>query len=114
MAKDDYSVIAYKLLSILYALLKQGKAITQGELDELGSGIDEEYWNFILVSLYEEGYVTGLKPTHTITGNSVKIINLKITVKEIQYLQDNSKWQKVKDYLSHTADWIELLAKFTH
>lgn len=44
----------------------------------------------------------------------MKIDNLKITVKGIQYLQDNSKWQKVKDYLNHAADWIELLVKFTH
>lgn len=67
MAKDDYSVIVYKLLKILYELLKRGKVITQEELDELGSGIDTEYWNFILTSLYEEGYITGLTSIHTIT-----------------------------------------------
>lgn len=41
MTKDDYFVIVYKLLMILYTSLKHGKAITEEELNSLSSTISK-------------------------------------------------------------------------
>ena len=112
MAKDDYFVIAYKLLSILYASLKSGKTISNDQLKKLSDGIPVEYWEYILKSLNDEGYVTGVVPISSLSGDSVKVNNIQITPKGIEYLQDNSKMQKVKDFLKETRSWLELLSQF--
>lgn len=113
MAKDDYFVIAYKLLTILYVSLKNGKTISNDQLKKLSEGIPFEYWKYILKSLSEEGYIVGVVPISSLSGESIKINNIQITPKGIEYLQDNSKMQKVKDFLKETRNWIELLAQFT-
>lgn len=113
MAKDDYFVIAYKLLTILYVSLKNGKTISNDQLKKLSEGIPFEYWEYILKSLSEEGYIVGVVPISSLSGESIKINNIQITPKGIEYLQDNSKMQKVKDFLKETRNWIELLAQFT-
>ncbi|AZN76471.1 hypothetical protein CXB72_04675 [Lactobacillus acidophilus] len=112
MAKDDYFVIAYKLLTILYVSLKSGKTISNDQLKQLSEGIPFEYWEYILKSLNEECYVTGVISISSLSGDSIKITNLQITPKGIEYLQDNSKMQKVKDFLKETRSWFELLAQF--
>jgi len=113
MAKDDYFVIAYKLLTILYVSLKNGKTISNDQLKKLSEGIPFEYWEYILKTLSEEGYIVGVVPISSLSGESIKINNIQITPKGIEYLQDNSKMQKVKDFLKETRNWIELLAQFT-
>lgn len=112
MARDDYFVIAYKLLTILYVLLKNGKTISNEQLKELSEGIPFEYWEYILKSLSEEGYIVGVVPISSLSGDTIKINDLQITPKGIEYLQDNSKMQKVKDFLKETRNWLELLAQF--
>lgn len=112
MAKDDYFVIAYKLLTVLYVALKNGKAISDDQLKELSEGIPFEYWEYILKTLSEEGYIVGVVPISSLSGDSIKIDNLQITPKGIEYLQDNSKMQKIKEALKETRSWLELLAQF--
>lgn len=113
MAKDDYFVLVYKLLEILYAMLKKGKVITDDELKELSDGLPQEYWEYILKSLDKEGYITGIIPIYSLNGNSIKIINLQITPKGIEYLQDNSKMKKAKEAVKHLPQWLALITKFT-
>lgn len=112
MAKDDYFVLVYKLLEILYAVLKSGKAITNDELKELSNGLPLDYWEYILKKLNEEGYVTGVIPISSLSGDSIKITNLQITPKGIEYLQDNSMMQKAKEAVKHLPQWLSLIAKF--
>lgn len=91
MAKDDYFVIAYKLLTILYVSLKNGKTISNDQLKKLSEGIPFEYWEYILKSLSEKGYIVDVVPISSLSGESIKINNIQITPKGIEYLQDNSK-----------------------
>ncbi|GFZ27250.1 YjcQ family protein [Lactobacillus corticis] len=112
MARDDYFVLVYKLLKILYLTLKSGKAVTSDELKELSEGIPLDYWEYILKSLYEEGYVTGVISVNTLSGSSIKVTNLQITPKGIEYLQDNSKMQKAAEFVKNLPQWISLIAKF--
>ena len=104
MAKDDYFVLVYKLLTILYTTLKNGKVVTDSELKELSEGLPLDYWEYILKSLSEDGYIS---------GNSIKITTLQITPKGIEYLQDNSKMKKAKEVLKNIPQWIALITKFT-
>lgn len=113
MAKDDYFVLVYKLLPILYTTLKNGKVVTDSELKELSEGLPLDYWEYILKSLSEDGYITGVKPISSLSGNSIKITTLQITPKGIEYLQDNSKMKKAKEVLKHIPQWIALITKFT-
>lgn len=112
MAQDDYFVVAYKLLKLLYEALKQGQTLSKKELDVLSSTLNNEYWIYILSNLYKEGYISGVTPINTLTGSSIKITSLQITPKGIQYLHDNSTFQQVKEMLSKSPAWLELLAKF--
>ena len=113
MAKDDYFVLVYKLLTILYTTLKNGKVVTDSELKELSEGLPLDYWEYILKSLGEDGYITGVKPISSLSGNSIKITTLQITPKGIEYLQDNSKMKKAKEVLKNIPQWIALITKFT-
>ena len=113
MAKDDYFVLVYKLLAILYTTLKNGKVVTDSELKELSEGLPLDYWEYILKSLSEDGYITGVKPISSLSGNSIQITTLQITPKGIEYLQDNSKMKKEKEVLKNIPQWIALITKFT-
>ena len=113
MAKDDYFVLVYKLLTILYTTLKNGKVVTDSELKELSEGLPLDYWEYILKSLSEDGYITGVKPISSLSGNSIQITTLQITPKGIEYLQDNSKMKKAKEVLKNIPQWIALITKFT-
>ena len=100
MPKDDYFVIAYRLLSYLYNCLKKDKSPETAVLCAEYFGVGAQYWDYIIENLYRDGYITGvhviqlladLEPTVTIQPN------IKITPKGIQHLSENSMFQKIKD-----------------
>ncbi|WP_334328433.1 YjcQ family protein [Companilactobacillus sp. HBUAS59699] len=100
MAKDDYFVIMYMLLKRLYSLLKNGKVISEEELNELGSQYNQQYWNYILLNLTENEYITGVTPIKAWGGSGMKIIgDVQITPKGIEYLFSNSMMERVKNTL---------------
>ena len=59
MAQDDYFVIVYKLLKYLYDCLKKGTKASEEILTPEFFGINEDYWEYIIRNLYQEGYVDG-------------------------------------------------------
>jgi hypothetical protein len=99
MAKDDYFVIVYQVLWYLYDCLKKNQQVDAALLSGLNFSIPETYWDYILRSLVNEGYVTGVA-VMTVLGSRDGLLriepNVKITPKGIQYLYDNSLFQKVK------------------
>lgn len=96
MAQDDYFVIAYKLLKLLYEALKQGQTLSESELDEISSTLNNEYWIYILSSLYKEGYIIGVTPINTLTGSSVKITSLQLLQKEFNICMIIQRFSKLK------------------
>lgn len=99
MAKDDYFVVMYQLLKILYDKLKQGKSITDEEFCQLSYKLNETYWNYILINMTSEGFISGVQSISTLDGESVKIHNVKITPTGIEYLFSNSMMERVKNTL---------------
>lgn len=58
-------------------------------------------------SLFNEGYITGGIMIPRLGGApGIKLRNLKITQKGIEYLQDNSKMSKARDFLKSLKETI--------
>lgn len=111
MAKDDYFVLAYKILAHLYACLKQGE---QPDSEYLNYGtkafpIGESYWNYIIQHLYEDGLVEGIHliPMMGNTGYGIKgMRDIQITPRGIEYLSENSMMEKAKRTLKELKEII--------
>ena len=59
MARDDYHVIVYQILAYLYQQLKKGEPI-DGKQISMNSdffSINERYWKYIIVNMYNEGLI---------------------------------------------------------
>ncbi len=105
MAKDDYHVIVYQILSYLYQQLKSGAPVDEQMLSaEALFGINEKYRGYILKNLLNDGYVTGFVAKESKYINqqtSRRFLNLdecEITPKGIEYLTDNSFLNKAKEF----------------
>ncbi len=109
MARDDYFVIAYKILTYLYECLKTGEDIDMFILTPETYGIEESYFNYILIQLYEEGYIEGISVVAIMGAKrkGVKITkSITIKPKGIEYLQENSMLSKAKKVIKEIKDTI--------
>ncbi|CAM3206987.1 YjcQ family protein [Lactiplantibacillus plajomi] len=106
MAKDDYFVIMYMLLKRLYSLLKQGKVISNKELQELGYNYNTTYWEYILFNMSNEGYITGVTEVRALPGSTLRYENVQITPAGIEYLFSNSMMERVKNTLKDFKNMI--------
>ena len=111
MAKDDYHVIAYRILIYLYACLKQGQKPSMEYLHHSTDDfpVGKYYWHYILENLYKEGYIDGVVLVAVLgqTYKSVKTTEaLSITPKGIEYIQENGTMQKAKKFLKELKEII--------
>ena len=108
MAKDDYHVIVYKILSYIYARLKKGEPVEPEMLMYDGGlfQINREYWVYIFANMLEEGYINGLHNVRAGNGYYIKeqLGNCEITPKGIEYLSENSLMKRVKNFLKDIKD----------
>ena len=101
MSKDDYFVLAYRILSYLYACFKAGE---QPDMDCISADvlhIPVGYWFNIMRSLTEEGYIVGL-----VFPASIGSIDLRITQKGIEFLQENSMMKKAAAFLKTIKETV--------
>lgn len=100
MAKNDYFVIAYRILIYLYACLKSDVTVDTEEISPAKLDITPKYWLYVLEHLQAEGYIEGVYIGKLLGGMpSVKLENIAITPKGIEYLQSNSTMEKAKEFL---------------
>ena len=62
MAKDDYHVIVYQILSYLYQCLKKGEPIDGDKLN-YGSEllrINRSYWAYVIYNMHRMGLIEGI------------------------------------------------------
>lgn len=121
MAKDDYHVIVYQILSYLYVQLKAGEPIEPDKIscDTKNYGINEKYWKYIIYNLTKDDYITGLtvEIKHWVSGDELIIKDLgmcQITPRGIDYLTDNSFMKKVRalfNNITTIAPLIEAVIK---
>lgn len=108
MAKDDYYVIAYKILAYLYMQLKRGEPIDPKMLTHDGGlfRINRMYWVYIFTNLLEQGYIRGLHDTKAGAGYYIEqqLSNCEITPLGIDYLFDNSLMERAKQFLKDVKE----------
>ncbi len=107
MAKNDYFVIVYRILTYLYDCFMAGEQPDAGMFGPDALGINNGYWTNIMESISTEGYVIGVVLVPRLGGApGIKLVNLKITQKGIEYLQENSKMQKAADFLKSIKEIV--------
>lgn len=108
MAKDDYYVIVYKLLAYLYIQLKTGEPIGVDFVSNEGKlfDINKPYWTYIIRHLYSDGYIEGISITKAMGGNYFidNLGSMMITPKGIDYLCNNSLFEKAKSFLKDVKE----------
>lgn len=112
MSKDDFFVLAYKLLNYLYKCLKSGERPDIERLSENSKDfpIDASYFSYLIEFLLKDGYIDGLTPVPMV-GQSQKYketsSGIRITPKGIDYLQENSNMKKVASFLGKGGEIAE-------
>jgi hypothetical protein len=111
MAKDDYNVIVYKILTYLYATLKGKEVFTQIKYDKAidKKHINEDYLIRIYRMMSEEGLIENANFTKAWGRVYIPLFEereLEITAKGIHYLEDNSKMKEAGRFLMDKADSI--------
>ncbi len=107
MAKKGYFVMAYRILEYLYRCFMRGD---RPNIDEYGPdalGISNGYWVNMMESLSDEGFIKGICfPSELGASNGVKVLDLKITKKGIEFLQENSNISKAREMLKGIKEII--------
>ncbi|MCI5999966.1 MAG: YjcQ family protein, partial [Finegoldia magna] len=60
MAKDDYNVIVFKILTYMYAVLKRKTIFDINEFKTAVGNIDENYLSDLLEMMQKENFIEGL------------------------------------------------------
>ena len=107
MAKDDYYVIVYQVLSYLYQCLKKGVDVDDKKLQpESLYGISRKYWYYIMKHMAEDGLIEGIDFAESIGGTPsvVGLENAEITPDGIGYLLDNNLIAKARKFLKDVKE----------
>ena len=105
MAKDDYYVVVYQILSYLYSQLKKGEPILGVRISDKSDlfSINTKYWKYIIVNMYQQGFIDGLSILPIDGGDYVigALDSCYITPVGIDYLTDNSFLKKATSFLKN-------------
>ncbi|WP_456073213.1 YjcQ family protein [Holdemanella biformis] len=102
MARDDYYVIVYQILSYLYRSLKEGTEVDPKMLSFDGYlfKINERYWLYIIENMVNDEYISGVQVVKawgqetTVSG----LADAMITPKGIDYLCDNKTIKRAYEF----------------
>ena len=113
MAKDDYYVLVAKILIFLYKKLKGKAETTIGEYIvpmTKDFPIDEDYLQYVIVKLFERGYVEDVLITRARGGEVIRVdvSRMQITPEGIDYLRENSTVRKIAEALPAALPIISL------
>ena len=112
MPRDDMFVVMYKILSYLYSCEKKGEkplpSLLTGEGDLLH--INEAYFANIIEEMVDEGLVKGFQILKTWSGTKDVVTNdPRITIKGVEFLQENSMMKKVAKALKDAKDILPFI-----
>lgn len=89
--------IIYRILKYLEAALD----VTAPDMTPIKAeslGLTEERWKSLMLMLHKEGYIEGLSYKQYVGEESVmRVEKVKITLKGLEYLEENSMMRKIKD-----------------
>ena len=110
MAKNDYYVIIYQILSYLYQRLKKGEDVDPRQISVESDffHINPRYWNYIIVNLYRQELIEGIVLIN-LDGGETRVSRLEccqITPKGIEYLTENSTIKKAEKFFKEAKDFL--------
>lgn len=107
MAKNDFHVLAFRILCYLYGCMKAGEQPDQDKISHEILEVNKTYWIEVFQILLDEKFVSGISIVSTLgKQDSIKFINPKITLKGIEFLQENSIMQKAKTFLKEIKEIV--------
>ena len=109
MPKDDYFVMAYKLLKYLYDCLKSSKKPDPNLItaDSRFFPIGKEYFTYLIENLYNDDYIRNIKIARYDDEVLVYITDdIQITPKGIEYLQENNMMKRVSKTIKDIRELI--------
>ena len=112
MAKDDFHVIAYRILQYLYECMKAGQDPEIDKINAKNYEINDRYFNTIIKELYNNGYIDNVSEMNVVgcIYTQYKISqNISITLKGIEYLTDNSFIEKAKNFFIETKKIVPFI-----
>lgn len=116
MAKDDFFVILFKILTYYYGCMKNRYVFKEEVFFKIAKGnIDDSYFNKVLKDAVDMGYIKGLAFTHAWGDEYILSSDYKdgeITPEGIKYLTDNSKMEKIKEFLQIAGGLTSKLISF--
>ncbi len=100
---DNFKAI-YKILSALEASMDLNKANLE-MFDATTLEVSKERWNKYIELMVDCGYVKGVRITPYINGNvRIDCSDIQITLKGLEYLQENSLMRKAYKIAKGIAD----------
>lgn len=109
MAQDDMHVVMYKILAYLYKCMKEGVKPERGMYSADAVGINEAYWQSIMVELSRRQLVKGFDIMSTSGDDYVTIRNPRITMDGVEFLMENSMMRKAFEFLRDTKSAIPFI-----
>lgn len=103
MTKDDYQVIAYKIMAYFYACLKEGVEGSPDKALEL-AGCNKTYFVAVLSDLIESGYMAGEAGMDY--AQELMCDGLRITLKGVDFLDGSSSMAKVRKALGKAFETV--------
>jgi len=101
MAKDDYYVIVYQILSYLYVCLKNGERVDAEKLKPNGGmfAINDKYWAYIMDNMADQGFIRGIAIKKGANDTHIGgLERCEITPAGIDNLCDNSRIKKAFEF----------------
>lgn len=112
MAKNDFHVIAYRILQYLYECMKAGQGPEVDKITANNYEINDRYFNTIIKELYENGYIDNVHEINVVgcLYTQYKIPpSISITLKGIEYLTDNTFIEKAKKFFKATKEMVPFI-----
>lgn len=100
MAQNDMYVVMYKIIAYLYDCMKKGIEPKDAEWGSDALGIPESYWTSIVEELVEHRFITGVKVSHFLGGQSmVSAFAPSVTMEGVAFAQENTMMARAKQFL---------------
>lgn len=114
MAKDDFEVVAYKVLAYAYACLKAGVEASAAKALEV-AGVNEVYFITALRSLASKGLIEDVPMFKDMNGDVIRYgESITITMDGAAYLRENGRMAKVGKFLGSAFEKaLEVAVKST-
>lgn len=105
MLKDDFSVVAYKILKYCNECLKSGVEPQVDTAKEI-SKVNDTYFRAVVDDLADKGLI---KRSILYADNKPYFESIRLTMEGAEYLNENSKMRKIDEYLG--SSFVSLLKK---